>query len=496
MLVAATACGGASQGGSAAPRTKAWAYRFAVDRALSRLTARVCFTGKVPDRLVPIHRNGRRNLKGARGPLGPKAEPLEVDGDGMDGGIVTAGLPDNACLQYTVDLESAARQRGGLQGAYRIGDDLIASTGVWLWAPAVRSRRARVTAAFDLPPGIRVSAVWPSIGENRYRLDERAFVFTAYAAFGRFRNRSVPVPGACLHVSVLGGGVDMGRAALTRCLRKSAFAASMMLGRFPTREAAVLLVPTPFSQASPFGIVGRGTRPTVAVLVGQHAEEARLCRAWVPVHEFSHLATPYIERRDAWLPEGLSTYYQEVLRARASLLTGNEAFRRLHAGFEVGRMQGTGRTLRAESREMVRTGAFRRVYWAGAAVALIADVAIRRTTGGAYSLDDALGELNRCCAASPRSFGAEEAIRRLPGPASRVLRAVAERHLQRAAFPDLRPTYRALGLSAEGRRLRFGQQPSARALRARIMGAPADLAPLPPCRETSATQRRDRTLDD
>jgi hypothetical protein len=347
-------CGAGASIHERGPELSRWSYTFSVDAELERLRGTVCFEGPAPYALAPIDSSGRRYLRSARGP----------DGDVLvrrAGVVITEGLPPDSCVEYVVDLDSAARQRGGIEGAYRIGADLVASTGVWLWAPAHRASSVRATAEFDLPEGVRVSPLWLRGDDGRYQLDERAFRFIAYAAFGRFETQQVRVPGGCLHVSALGDGFEMGSDAVARSMGESANAASMLLGRFPRNETGVLAVPTPFSRSSPFGIIGRGTMPTVAILVGQRAREERLARAWVPVHEFSHLATPFIDREDAWLSEGLATYYQEVLRARGGLSTPEEAWQNLADGFALGVRDGTGRSLEAESRAMVETAAFRRV---------------------------------------------------------------------------------------------------------------------------------------
>lgn len=468
-------CGGAVTRPERGPEARAWTYTFGIDPGLSRLDARVCFEGAVPWELVPIDTAGARYLVRAEG---PDQEALPVE----ERRVSLLGLPDDACVRYVVDLDAAARQRGGLHGAYRIDRDLVASTAVWLWAPGYRDEEARVRARFELPEGVRVSPLWTRQPDGVHRLDERAFRFTAYSAFGRFETRHVAVPGACLRVSILGDGFEMGAESLARSLEGSATAAAMSFGRFPVPEVGVLAVPTPFSSSSPFGIVGRGTLPTVAILVGERATEARLARAWVPVHEFSHLATPFIAREHAWLSEGIATYYQEVLRARAGLQSEREAWTNLDDGFRRGDRAGTGRALEHESRDMMQTAAFRRVYWAGAAIALMADVAMRVDSGGERSLDDAIERLNACCATWDRPMTGAEAIARLDGDGPRVFGPIARRWLGSSAFPDVRETYARLGLRRTETGVELDGDDDALALRLALMAPPSALDPRPDCR--------------
>ncbi len=465
------ACGALPPIAQRGPALSRWSYRFALDEGLTRMRATVCFDGAAPYSLAPIDSSGRRYLRSARGPDG---EPLQR----VDGVLLTEGLPDGSCVHYVVDLETAARQRGGIHGAYRIGEDLIASTAVWLWAPSHRAEGAEARAEFELPAGVRVSPLWARAEDGALRLDERAFRFTAYAAFGRFETRALSVPGACMRVTILGGGVEMGADAVVRCMAEGAGAASMLFGRFPEREVGLLIVPTPFSSSSPFGVVGRGTMPTVAILVGERATEERLSRAWVPVHEFSHLATPFIDRRDAWLSEGIATYYQEVLRARAGLMRPEDAWTNLADGFERGARDGTGRTLAEESRDMTETAAFRRVYWAGAAIALMADVEMRRRSGGRRTLDDGLARLHACCASGIEAIDASDAMARIDEGGPPIFTSVARRALGSREMPDLSAVWEALGIESRDGRLRFGGTPEAVALREAIMAPRDDLAPL------------------
>jgi len=222
--------------------------------------------------------------------------------------------------------------------------------------------------------------------------------------------------------------------------------------------------------------------PTVAILVGDLATEERLASAWVPVHEFSHLATPFIDRDDAWLSEGIATYYQEVLRARAGLQTAEQAWSNLDDGFSRGDRDGSGRSIAEESRAMSETAAFRRVYWAGAAIALMADLEIRDRSDGERSLDDALEHLNACCATRDRPMTGQEAIERLDEVEAGAFGTIARRHLGSSEFPRLEVAYRRLGLarSASGE-MRLLADPEPRALRDAVMAPRSDLRDVPPC---------------
>ena len=88
----------------------------------------------------------------------------------------------------------------------------------------------------------------------------------------------------------------------------------------------------------PWGEVMRGGGDAVHLYIDQTQPPAAFLADWVLMHELSHLLHPNLEGDGRWLYEGLATYYQEALRARAGSLTEADAWQRLHQGFERGRI--------------------------------------------------------------------------------------------------------------------------------------------------------------
>jgi predicted metalloprotease with PDZ domain len=149
---------------------------------------------------------------------------------------------------------------------------------------------------------------------------------------------------------------------------------------------------------------------------------------------------------DAWLFEGLATYYTEVTRARAGIISPAEAYQHLLDGFARGRNGAGQQTLRDASREMRARHAFFRVYWAGAALAFLTDIAARRA--GGTTLDSALRSFAECCAASEEDWTAERVLARLDASLGAPRFAdQARTWLDRKEFPDLDATLRALGVA-------------------------------------------------
>ena len=185
------------------------------------------------------------------------------------------------------------------------------------------------------------------------------------------------------------------------------------------------------------------------LLVARDASPEALVADWTLPHELSHLWHPFVERRSAWLSEGLATYYQEVARARAGAIPAARAWRRLYEGAALGRDAST--TLAEASERVFQTYDFPRVYWGGAAIALLADVELRRRSGGTRSLDDVVAELSRCCAGDPRAWRAEDLIDRMDAIAGTpVFSALVSRHVTGTEHADLAATFARLGLRRRG----------------------------------------------
>ena len=212
-----------------------------------------------------------------------------------------------------------------------------------------------------------------------------------------------------------------------------------------------------------FGMAVRGGGPAVMLLISSAAQDDAFPGEWVAIHEFLHHGMPFVDHDDAWLSEGFVTYYTELLRTRAGFRAETTAWTALLAGFERGRNSGVGMPLADESRQMHDNHAYQRVYWGGAAIALLADVALREAGS---SLDAAMRELRRCCAATPRIWPAEQVLATLDawlegaqalGPAAPPdpprpqlrpqLRPLVGPILRSADFPDLTAIYRKLGVS-------------------------------------------------
>ena len=254
---------------------------------------------------------------------------------------------------------------------------------------------------------------------------------------------------------------------LQRWIEEAAEASKTQSGRFPLRDAYVRIQQTDSNDDSPvpWGQTRRRGEAGVLLYVRRDASYEQLRADWTAVHELSHLLHPYLGDSGRWLAEGLASYYQNVSRARAGMLDGEEAWRRLDAGFRRGQSASAGARLDAMGRGR---GGTMRVYWAGAAYWLEADLALRRHSG--TTLDAILDRYAECClhgtdSVTPQDFAS--ALDDLAGGGT--FSALYRRYAAMREFPSLADAYAQLGISRNGDGLAFSDNAKNRQLRDAIM---------------------------
>ena len=252
-------------------------------------------------------------------------------------------------------------------------------------------------------------------------------------------------------------------AMLQRWAEEAARATVLPSGRFPLRSARVEVRETQSRGSSPvpWGQTSRAGDVAVLLYVRRDASYEQLRADWTAVHEFSHLAHPYLGERGRWLAEGLASYHQNVLRARAGLLAPEEAWQRLDAGFRRGEAVADGPALDAMGRQR---GGTMRVYWAGAAYWLEMDLALRRHHD--TTLEAVLDRYAQCCLDGTAHVAPEDFVAALDRAAGVALFVKRYRdYAESTVFPSLNDSYRALGIQRSGAGLEFSDDSAARRLR-------------------------------
>ncbi|MDJ0973241.1 MAG: hypothetical protein QNJ98_02115, partial [Planctomycetota bacterium] len=467
--------GAAPAAADAPAATRGWTYHVRFEPGFSRAVVAIDFRGYVPKRLVLA-----RNLALAAVRMHPHPSGRAAyRSNPARNGIVPRFEGGSHRVAYTVDLERLAQVTRDERQTKRVGRDLLTRPGLLLLHPARWPDDARVEATFELPPGMTLASAWhvdatrtTAAGRTVYRIPSHAVALHARMAVGRFSPGRVGVPGGEVVYYVLDAPHRATREGIEAWLVRAMDALDELYTPLPVTRTHVLIEPHLPGRGRPV-VFGRATRsggPLVHVMLSGTTTDAEMPGEWITIHELIHLGMPSTVLADRWLGEGFVSYYQEVLRARAGILTPREAWQNLHDWMERGRASGGQASLAEESRRMTMRYAYHRVYWGGAALALKIDVAIRQATRGRRSLDDAM-----------RFFATEYVTPGRP-TSGLVLMRLADRHLgvdvcerlARAAlgekrFPDLRRTHADLGIEVRDGRVVLRQDAPFAALRDAIM---------------------------
>lgn len=216
----------------------------------------------------------------------------------------------------------------------------------------------------------------------------------------------------------------------------------MPYGRFPIAAPRVIIIPSNNKHRGgdspvPFGRVTRRGGETVELYVDIDRPVEDLYADWTATHEFSHLLLPGISWRQKWISEGFASYYQNVLMARAGRYTQEEAVRRLSAGFERGRGSRPELSPNQAAEAGVRHARYK-IYWSGAAFALLADLRLRRLPGGEESLDTVLGRFQQCCLPSRNYWSGTRFFTKLDSLIDEpVFMPLYRQHADTPGFPDM-----------------------------------------------------------
>lgn len=440
-------------------------YRVEIDPSLSRMQVAARF-GSPVDTVTARSRDAGEFLIEARDCRDPT--PIRLRNRRMM-------LPQDGirCMNYTVDLEGAA-SHGRYNRALADGN-VVVSPSLWLWRPKLVDD-TEVRIRFVLPDGMQVAVPWQVIDapSHRYRLTASPESSNAPVAFGDFIYREVEVPGARLRVSMLRGDRDSGQrldaAAIEEWLRATATDVTLAYGRFPNPSPQVVVIPVSGRSggAVPYGRVVRDGGEAIELFVDQTRPLGALLDDWTATHEFSHLMLPYLERDHRWVSEGFAQYYQNVLLARSGAYDQAAAWQKLYEGFERGRQSRPELSPNAATERGIHSARMK-IYWSGAALALMADVALREQSGGRETLDDVLGRLQSCCLPSRRVWTGPDLFARLDALASHpVFMPLYRRYANTAGFPDTRPLFERLGLDVIDDRVRVRRDGELSTIRAAI----------------------------
>jgi hypothetical protein len=218
-----------------------------------------------------------------------------------------------------------------------------------------------------------------------------------------------------------------------------------------------------------------GGGPSLVIQVGEHAGRNDIWDDWVLIHEMIHTATPFVADTGFWLMEGLATYLEPMIRARAGWLSAERVW--------AERMRGMPNGLAAMTGPGIARGGWGATYWGGATFMLLADLEVRERSAGRLGLEDCLRHVRKAFGDAGTRMTTAAFLRAcdaglaLDGPG--VATALAERYVYAGSALDLDVLWRDLGIQRRGAAIVFD-----------------DAAPKAPLRELVLWgQRREAPID-
>ena len=443
-----------------------YAIRINADLATMRVVAR--FAAPVDDVRARSGAAGRY-LDSARNcdddqSLGNRGRRLELPRTGV------------TCINYVVDLRRAAAAER--RNASLAADNVVVSPAVWLWRPPF-APDTRIIAHFELEDGVEVSVPWhPLNGRTRsYEMLPSPRNAKAMAAFGRFVNVQRELAGSELRIALLRPRGAIDSAAIVDWVHDTAGNVSLAYGRFPSPSPHVVVLPVGHGGRQsdspvPFGRVLRDGGETVELLIDERRPIEDFYDDWTATHEFSHLMLPFVRPGHRWISEGFAQYYQNVLLTRAGQYDEQRAWQKLYDGFERGRNSRPELSPNEAARQGVGAATMK-IYWSGAIIALMADVELRRRSGGRETLDSALGQLQRCCLPSARSWSGTELFEKLDGFVKEpVFMPLYRMHADESGFPRFEAILESLGVTIENGAVRLSDDAELAGIRRAIATPP------------------------
>ena len=351
-------------------------------------------------------------------------------------------------LRYRVDLDALAGACGDeVDCARRVGEATLSPSLAWLVHPVPR-RDVPVTVLLRGQNAISGMTAADETGRSfafrSFDLDEGSFT-----AFGPSRRYRIASPGgdraARIDVAIVGEqSFAMPDDAMLSWIGEAAAVTVPLFGRFPVEHTTIFVVPARGEEGVTFGKVLSLAGASVVLVVGDRMPAAARHKDWVLVHELFHLGFPTFRGEGRWLGEGLATYYEPVLRARAGWTTDAEVFHQFARNMPRGQPPKPGAGLGA--RDDLDS-----IYWGGALFCLAADTRIRAETHGNRSLDDVVRSALARGGDATKVWSVHDVVRLADeATGTTVVSSMVERYAAHGNRIDLEGLLSSLGVEPDG----------------------------------------------
>lgn len=344
-------------------------------------------------------------------------------------------------VKYRVDLEAMAHDTADFDQALRVGGSLVAPVSSWLLYPKPLRVGTPVTVTVRAATGF-ATGLRRGLAPNSYALEAHEIPVATYSVFGDFEQRVLRVgpAGAPLTLAVLDGALEVDVPTLEHWVSDAAAAVSMFWGRFPDDQAFLTIVPKRGRKGILYGKVLPESAPGVVLEMGEKTTREDLYSDWILVHELFHLGSPSFYREGKWLDEGLATYFEPIIRARAGWIDEQAVWDEFMRSMPQG--------LTAVGRLGLEKGqSYRDIYWGGAVYCLLADLEIRERTGGRFGLEHGVRAVLEAGGKSSEVWSLSEVFKVADAAVGApVLLTLANQHAYAATPVDLDAIWARLGV--------------------------------------------------
>lgn len=290
-----------------------------------------------------------------------------------------------ACkVRYRFALRESATTLEDANTAAASADVVVAPPSTWLLRPESPDPPGRFRFHVSTVSPSRFNAGTlpsPDGAPGTFEASTDALDQSSFALFGGFREEVIRSGTVRVVVDIASSGLALTNSEVVAWVRSAVDAISVYLGRF-NAERTLIIVETGGRGPTRGETIGDGG-PAVLLRVGDEIDAAKTRDDWVAVHELLHVNLPSLSFQQRWLEEGLATYVEPIVRARAGLVTVQKFWGDLVDGLPQGLPE-------AGDQGLDRTRTWGRTYWGGALFCFLADLTIRERTHNARSLDDVL----------------------------------------------------------------------------------------------------------
>lgn len=353
-------------------------------------------------------------------------------------------------VRYRFLLRDAAVAIDDIETARAFGDAILAPPSTWLVeASRPYTLRSSIGASKDgvFLSGLEEAKVPEALSTARvYRAREASPREAPFTALGAWRARRIAVGASSIDLTIAPAKYGVSDDVIESVVSDAARGIASYYGTFPVPHLLVAVGPE--GGAETLG----GGGASIFLPIEARTREAELRQSWVPTHEMIHVSFPSIPREQRWLSEGLATYVEPLVRARAGVLSVEALWRDFVRDAPQG-LPAPG------DRGLDGTASWGRTYWGGAIFCLLADVRIREQTAGRRSLDDVLRAIVKAGGTVYSRWNLAHVLEIGDAAASiPVLEELYRSMAHAAVSPDLAGLFKKLGVSIRGEAVVFDDE--------------------------------------